>query len=111
MDVHNYKQFKCSLCGYATARKGHLKRHMKTHEPTPSHEPVTRSRKPSEISFTDGSDYDQEEDDTVETFFVDRQLRSSSRTTVSIEKGESPHVENKSQFTRIIEEESKGELS
>lgn len=87
---------------------------MKTHEQTPSHEPVTpvtRSRKPSEISFTDGSDYDQEKDDTVETFFVDRQLRSSSRTTVSIEKGESPHVENKSQFTRIIEEESKGELS
>ncbi len=104
---------KCSLCGYATIRKYHLKRHLKTHECKGEsiliNVSVEGSSMSTEINFVDGCGSRQKED-TVETFSVGRRLRSSSRTTVNTESYQSPVVE-KIQSPRITEEESKGELN
>lgn len=81
MAVHpDYKKFKCDICNYATGTKSHLKRHFK------SHEFIVRKSAPN------------------------RRLRSSRRTTMSTENGESPVIRRR-RSTRIIEEEeSEGEL-
>jgi hypothetical protein len=101
-----HRLYKCSLCGYATIRKYHLKRHLKTHEC--KGESISFFM-PTEINIADGCG-SREKEDAVETFSVGRRLRSSSRTTVNTESYQSPVVE-KIQSPRITEEESEGELN
>lgn len=108
------KGYKCSICEYSTARKGHLKRHVKIHESkgesSSINVPVKRSRNSTVMNFTDESDSHQEEDArAVKTIPVDKRLCSSRRTTVSTENIES-HVVEKKLSNRVIEEESEGKI-
>ena len=107
-----HRLYKCSLCGYATIQKYHLKRHLKTHECKGEsiliNVSVEGSSMPTKINIADGCGSRQKED-AVETFSVGRRSRSSSRTTVNTENYQSPVVE-KIQSPRKLEEESEGEL-
>lgn len=88
----DYKKFKCSVCKYATGRKGDLIRHLKNNRHIFKVE--------SEINVTKRSDSYLEKD-AVDTFSVDRRLRISCRTIISTDKIGSP-VPKKGRFTRII---------
>jgi hypothetical protein len=111
MSAHaDSKKFKCSVCKYATGRKGHLNRHLKNKRHIFKVESlrIRKVRLPTEINVTERSDSYQEKDG-VETFSFDRRLRSSSRTIISTGEGGSP-VTKKGRFTRIIKGEFERDL-
>ena len=106
----DYKKFKCSVCKYATGRKGHLNRHLKNKRHIFKVESlrIRKVRMRTDINVTERSDSYQEKD-AVETFSIDRRLRSSIETIISTGEGGSP-VTKKGQFARIIKGEFERDL-
>ncbi len=107
MSAHaDSKKFKSRVCKYATSQKSHLNRHLKNNRHAVKIDSM-RIRKvlmPTEINVTDGSDSHQEKD-AVETFSIDRRLRSSSRTIISTGEGGSPVSVNSSElFKKSLKE-------